>query len=189
MQNKVDNILTFRQIQIFANPSLLRTFGKPRALLHHQDLLYLGGSLGHILLLDKQAEVLQSATKHGPVSVLDAAANYLLVGHETGAITLFYKNKFIESFPNIHSAKIIALKVLFQSQKANKFSTISSDISGRVRISHFQKSMFGFDYTPQLAVPKQAYPILTIVVLSKAQSRYYVPNDRKFRVVLLCSLQ
>ena len=111
-----------------------------------EEYLFTGENDGltHMYHIEKgdEIKVFGSSQMNSPVSVIENKGNdYLLIGYNDGTINLFdmKKESLINSFKEIHSTKILALK--FVNVDKHVFNFISSDEEGQVIYINFSSKL------------------------------------------------
>ncbi|KAM3129559.1 hypothetical protein pb186bvf_018310 [Paramecium bursaria] len=186
---KSDNLMSYGQVRL-DDDNVTKQFGRPRVITHNSQVLIIGGSLGNVLIISNNTELITQTEKQGAVTSLDADLRYCIVGYETGAIGIIKikKCRFMKVIKEVLQYRILINRLIFRNIKSY-FSAILSDEVGCTRIIHWKQGMFG-DYEYQLALKQQQYPIISISVMEEQESLKIIKysEKEKFRILIVSSL-
>ena len=139
-----------------------------------EENLFLGDNNGKVIMyqIESGNEIKNFSIQQytSPVSALENKGNeYILVGYNDGNINLFdiKKGSLICSIKDVHSSKILALKII--SIEKNNFKIISSDEQGEVMLLNITPSKLKKKYQSTLIL-KNDFPIYTIIKFNPSEN-------------------
>ena len=130
----------------------------------NQTFLYCGSNKGFIYKYDinNNTEVGKYNTKEGDILCIEVYENYIVTGHQNGAIHILNNGNVIETIKDENLSPIICLKIVKINNQKNKFEIIYSNRDRQIKLIFKKKSLlvYKMKFETILLTPSPVYNII-----------------------------
>lgn len=136
------------------------------------------GSLGNILLFDRETYRQELFTIGGKITLIDIYEQMMVIGFEDGQICFIdlEKAENLKMTSEVHSKKLICLKIVYQNPEKDRLYFVSSDLEGSFKLTAFKKTFFSYKTETTPILLNQDFPIQAVSVLDEEVMVKYTGN-------------
>ena len=129
-----------------------------------QTFLFCGSNKGFIYKYDinNNTEVGKYNTKEGDILCIEVYENYIVTGHQNGAIHILNNGNVIETIKDENLSPIICLKIVKINNQKNKFEIIYSNRDRQIKLIYKKKYVliYKMKFDTILVTPSPVYNII-----------------------------